>query len=185
MSEQQQTRTIQQALDLAVQHHNSGRLAQAESIYNQILQSDPNQPVALHLLGVIAHQVGKNDKAVDLITRALAIKPDYADAHNNLGAALGELGKLEEAVASYEKALALKPDFAEAHHNLHALLLDPNDLAPAIKCMERAVDIYSSNTNYRFVLGMLWDYSGDTQKAATHFDMVKNGASFDRAKLYA
>ena len=56
MSEQQQTLTIQQALDLAVQHHNEGRLSQAESIYQQILRSDPNQPIALHLLGVIAHQ---------------------------------------------------------------------------------------------------------------------------------
>ena len=80
MPEQQQTLTIQQALDLAVQHHTAGRLPQAESIYNQILQSDPDQPVALHLLGVIAHQVGKHDTAVDLITKALAIKPDFAEA---------------------------------------------------------------------------------------------------------
>ena len=67
MSEQEQTLTIQQALDLAVQHHNSGRLPQAETIYQQILQSNPSQPVALHLLGVITHQVGKNDVAINPI----------------------------------------------------------------------------------------------------------------------
>ena len=65
MSEQQQTLTIQQAIDLGVQHHNAGRLPEAENIYQQILQSEPNHPTALHLLGVIAHQVGKNDTAVD------------------------------------------------------------------------------------------------------------------------
>ena len=58
MPEQQQTLTIQQGLDLAVQHHTAGRLPQAESIYKQILQSHPDQPVALHQLGVIANQVG-------------------------------------------------------------------------------------------------------------------------------
>ena len=73
MAEQEQTLSTQQAIDLAVQHHNEGRLSQAESIYNQILQSDPNQPIALHLLGVIARQVGKNDTAVDLITKAISI----------------------------------------------------------------------------------------------------------------
>jgi len=57
----QQTLTIQQSLDLAVQHHNAGDLPKAEGIYRQILQSEPNQPVALNLLGVIARQVGKND----------------------------------------------------------------------------------------------------------------------------
>ena len=76
MSEQQQTLTIQQAIDLAVQHHTAGHLPQAENIFQPILQADPNQPVALHLLGVIAHQVGKNDIAADLITRTLAIKPN-------------------------------------------------------------------------------------------------------------
>ena len=77
-SSEQQTLTIQQAIDLAVQHHTAGRFFEAESIYQQILQTDPNQPVALNLLGVIAHQVGKNDIAVDLITKALSLKPDYA-----------------------------------------------------------------------------------------------------------
>ena len=94
MSEPQQTLTVQQALDLAVQHHNEGRLPQAETIYQQILQTDPNQPVALHLLGVVAYQTGKSDLAVDRITRALAIKPDYAEAHSNLGLEALELLKL-------------------------------------------------------------------------------------------
>ena len=32
-SSEQQTLTLQQALDLAVQHHNEGRLSDAENIY--------------------------------------------------------------------------------------------------------------------------------------------------------
>ena len=91
MPEQQQTTTIGQALDLAIQHHTAGRLSEAESIYQQILENTPNHPVALHLLGVIAHQVGKNTIAVDLITKALASKPDYSEAHSNLGNLFREL----------------------------------------------------------------------------------------------
>ena len=51
--------------------------------------------------------------------------------------------------------------------------------------MEKAIDIDPLNMNHRFVLGMLWDYSGDAQKATTHFDMVENGESLYRAKLDA
>ena len=54
----QQTLTIEQAIEFALEHHNAGDLSKAESIYNQILQAEPNQPEALHLLGVIAHQMG-------------------------------------------------------------------------------------------------------------------------------
>ena len=45
----QQNLTVQQAIDLAVQHHTAGRLPEAENVYNQILQVEPNQPVALLL----------------------------------------------------------------------------------------------------------------------------------------
>ena len=51
--------------------------------------------------------------------------------------------------------------------------------------MEKAIDIDPLNMNHRFILGMLWDYSGDTQKATTHFDIVENGESLYRARLDA
>jgi len=134
-------RTIQQSLDLAVQHHSAGRLPEAEGIYRQILQADPNQPVALHLLGVIAHQAGKNDIAVGLIGKALAINSDYAEAHNNLGLALQEQGNLDDAVASYRKALAIKPEFAEAHYNLGNAFLGQGKLDEAVASYRMALAI--------------------------------------------
>ena len=91
----QQTPGIRQSLALAVQHHNAGDLPKAEDIYRQILQVDSNQPVALHFLGLAAHQAGKNETAVELITKALVINPDYAEAHSNLGLALQNLGQLD------------------------------------------------------------------------------------------
>ena len=81
----QQTLTIEQGLALAMQHLSANRPSEAADVYQLILQSDPAQPVALHRLGVIAHQMGRSETAVDLITMAIANKPDYVGAHNNLG----------------------------------------------------------------------------------------------------
>ena len=114
MSGQQQPPTI----DLAVQHFSAGRLSEAERICEQILQNDPNQPVNLHLLGVITHQLGKNEAAADLIAKAVELKPDLTAAHFNLAIVLTALGRLDEAIASYRRALALKPDYPEAHNNI-------------------------------------------------------------------
>ena len=58
-----QTFTIQQALDLAVKQHSAGELSKAEDIYNQILQADPNQPQALHLL--FAETLFPDDELLD------------------------------------------------------------------------------------------------------------------------
>jgi len=144
-AEQEQTLTVQQAIDLALQYHNAGDLSKAESIYNQIIQIEPNQPIALHLLGVIAHQVGKNDIAVELITKAISIKPDLTEAHSNLGHTLKDLGELDKAVKSYQKAVFIKPDFAEAHNNLGTTLQELGQLEEAVKSYQKAIDI---NSNY-------------------------------------
>ena len=55
--------SISRALELGMRHHTGGDLSKAESIYQQILQAEPNHPFALHLLGVVSHQVGKIDIA--------------------------------------------------------------------------------------------------------------------------
>ena len=128
---QQQQLKIQQAIDLSVLHHNAGDLQKAESIYKQILKEEPNHPIVLHLLGVIAHQYGKNEIAVDLIGKALAIKPNYAEARCNLGNVYKVLGRIEEAVANYYGALAIKPDYADAHYNLGISLNELNRLDEA------------------------------------------------------
>ena len=54
------SRTLRTAVDL----HQSGRLREAEAAYRNVLVGNPNNPDALHLLGLIAHQAGRLDEAV-------------------------------------------------------------------------------------------------------------------------
>ena len=48
----------------------AGRLAEARDICQRVLQADPDQPVALHLLGVVALQTGKPDIAATIIAKS-------------------------------------------------------------------------------------------------------------------
>jgi len=107
--------TISEALAIAVQHHQAGRLQSAEQIYRQILQVESNQPDAIHLLGVIAHQEGMHEDAVTYIRHAIALKGDAVPFHNNLGEAYRALSRIVEAVACYRRALGLKPKCLEFH----------------------------------------------------------------------
>ena len=165
----QQTLSIQQSLELAVQHHTAGRLPQAENIYQQILKADPNQPDALNLLGVIAHQVGKYDIAVDLITRALANKPDNAQAHYDLGKAFIKLGKLDEAVASFHKALAIKPDYAEAHIYLGSALKELGRMEEAAASCQKVIAIKPDDAMAYNNLGVVLQYLGKIDDAMENY----------------
>ena len=63
-------------LALAVKQHQAGNLREAEDLYRQILRAEPRHGDALHLLGVIAHQVGRHDVAVEYIRKAAAGKAE-------------------------------------------------------------------------------------------------------------
>jgi tetratricopeptide (TPR) repeat protein len=95
-----------------------GDLKQAEQIYRQILQVDPDNPDAHHLLGMVAQGTGTREAGIALIRKAIALNPVQAAYHSNLGIALHKQGQLVEAIASYREALSLRPDNALAQANL-------------------------------------------------------------------
>jgi len=114
-------------------------LDEAERLYRQILAADSHHADAMHLLGVLAHQLGRNESAVDLITRAIAQNGRVPAFHNNLGNALKALGSWEEAVLSYGRALALKPDLFTAHYNIGLARQAQGNLAEAASSYGRAL----------------------------------------------
>jgi predicted O-linked N-acetylglucosamine transferase (SPINDLY family) len=126
-------------LDAALQHHQAGRLSEAEAAYREMLAVDPENIDALHFLGVISHQRGEHGRAAELISRALSRNPSNAPAHNNLGNTLGAQGKLNEAVVSYLNALALDPDYVDALVNLGAALRAQGKPDRALACYQRAL----------------------------------------------
>lgn len=109
--------TLPQAIQRAMALQQAGSLSQAEVIYRQVLQLVPRHPVALHYLGMIAHQVGKNEAAIALLREAISIAPTSA-MFCNLGLVQRAHGQPDAAIESYRKALALQPNFFEAHSNL-------------------------------------------------------------------
>jgi len=131
--------TISQALDLAVRRHQAGQLAEAEAIYRQILAAQPNHADALHLLGVIAHQVGRHDLAVEWIRRAIGVNPAGLQYHLNLGNALAAQGQVDEAIAMYHGELRLNPDNPEACNNLGNALRQRGRPDEAVAAYRRAL----------------------------------------------
>jgi len=138
--------TFQRALAL----HRSGRLEQARTMYRQVLLTQPEDPDALHQLGVIAVQTGDPQGGIELIRQSLQIKPDQAEFHSSLGNALRELKKPEEALESYERALELDPRHAAALNNRGSALLDLGRPAEALESYERSLALRPNHAGTLF-----------------------------------
>ena len=135
----------QHALQTAMAQHQAGSLPQAEALYKQVLQTLPNQPDALHLLGLINKQKGDLKTAAQLMRKALAVNPNYVEAYVNLGATLQEQNNLSDAADCYRKAIALRPNYAEVHSNLGVVLKAQEHLHESAECFVRALELNPSS----------------------------------------
>ena len=125
----------------ALTFHRQGQLALAQAVYEKILEIQPGNVDALHLLGVIAAQMQNPRKAVELIDQAIALNPNSAAAYNNRGSALKELGRFEEALADYDRAIAIEAAYAEAHFNRGVVLYELKQLAAALASYAQAIAV--------------------------------------------
>lgn len=127
------------AFDIALRHHEAGRLPEAEALYRQILREYPRHADALNCLGLIAYSAGKNDVAVELIGQAIGENPSSPSYYNNQGLPLQRMGRVDDAIAGYRKALSLRPGYAQAHYNLGNALKDKGELVEAVAAYRDAL----------------------------------------------
>jgi tetratricopeptide (TPR) repeat protein len=165
--------SVAQALAMAWEYYQAGQLQQAEQLFRQILQADPNQVDALHLLGLIALQTGRDTLALYYLQAAVHLRPDFAEAHNNLGMALQTQGKFAEAVLSHEQAVRLRPDFAEAHNNLGRALQLLGNLAGAVASFQEAVRLRPDYAELHYNLGSVLQQQGKLADAAVCLQEVR------------
>ncbi len=122
-----------------MEHHQAGRLSEAEALYRQVIAAEPGRPEAWHHLGIIARKLGRPDLAMQWIGHALALQPGDPAALFELGLACSRADRLEEAVAAYRQALEFRPADPEACNNLATALVRLGKAEEALPIYERAL----------------------------------------------
>lgn len=123
----------------ALAHLNAQRWPEAVAAARTALELRPNQPDAIHVLGVVAWRTGRLAEAAQLIRATVALAPNYAEAHRNLGIVLQEIGQPGNAIACFRRATELQPTMADAHFHLATLLREKGDLDAALSIYQRVI----------------------------------------------
>ncbi len=144
-------------------------MAQARALYRQVVNLDPDQADALHLLGLVAHQAGQHDIAIETIARAIEIEPEIALYRCSLGNALRALGRLDEAARAYINAIRFDPDFAEAHYNLGIVMVALGRFDEATQAYTNAIRFNPGFAEAHYNLGNVLLQSGRLDKAMAAF----------------
>jgi tetratricopeptide (TPR) repeat protein len=130
-----------QTIQNAIRLHETGDLAGAESAYRLVLKAEPDQPMALHYLGMILHQRGRSEEGLRLVRKSLAGASDVPDFHCNLAVILRDMGRLDDAVAALCRAIRMRPRYPEALNNLGDVLRQLGKPAEARSVLEQSIEI--------------------------------------------
>lgn len=158
--------------DLALSHHQAGRMAEAEPLYRQVLAIAPRHADSLHLLGVLYFQTGRAEVADVLIGQAIAIDSQRSDFFSNHGLVLQTLGQLDAAIAQYGKALAIKPDNADALFNLGISLQLKEDYDGAIARYREAIHVKPDYCQAYNNIGTILQNQGKIDQAISSYQQV-------------
>lgn len=102
--------TIDEALQIALDHHRSGRLADAEEVYGRILDVAPGRLDVLYNRAFAQQMQGKLTAAVASYRALVEKSPGAAAAYARLGDVMLWIGRLGAAIDHYEIATALAPN---------------------------------------------------------------------------
>ena len=160
---------LSEAIALALEHYQEGRLQEADSHCRQILQFAPKSPDALHILGVIAHQTGRNDLALQYLEEAIKLSPASAEMHNSLAEAYRAQGQFDRAAAHFRHALGINPSMAEAHCNLGIVLRLHGSQEEAVSHFQQAIQLKPSLAQAHNNLGSVYFYQGRVDEAINEF----------------
>ncbi|HKY69416.1 MAG TPA: tetratricopeptide repeat protein [Gammaproteobacteria bacterium] len=162
------TEKLKQAL--AFQQKN--KLTEAVALLENILSEDPENPDALHGLGLCYVQNHQLNKALPYLKKAVILAPKIPGFHNNLGNLYKALGQLNAAEIHYQEALRLKSPYPEALNNLAALYYLQGQTQTAINLLKKAIREDPDSVDAHYNLGNCLASQERLLEANTHYQKV-------------
>ncbi|MBW4579254.1 MAG: FkbM family methyltransferase [Tildeniella nuda ZEHNDER 1965/U140] len=155
----------------AHQCYQAGQLAEAETLYRQMLKQDPEQIAALTWLALIVDQLGRPEESIAYYDRLLSLQPS-AEVHSNLGTLLCRLGRVQEGLEHQQQAVALKPDQPETHYNLGVILSQIGQIDQAIAHYQQVIALAPNYGAAHNNLAMALYKQGKLEDAIAHYQQA-------------
>ncbi|XP_068837964.1 tetratricopeptide repeat protein 13 isoform X4 [Capricornis sumatraensis] len=128
--------------------------ATAHEDFQQSLELNKNQPIAMLYKGLTFFHRGLLKEAIESFKEALKQKVDFIDAYKSLGQAYRELGNFEAATESFQKALLLNQNHVQTLQLRGMMLYHHGSLHEALKNFKRCLQLEPYNEVCQYMKGL-------------------------------
>lgn len=173
----------QAAIQSALALQQAGNLKQAALIYQQVLETEPENPDAWHLLGMTLFTGDEFETAIECLQNALVLVPDHPDVLANLGVVYRSSGDHANAQLVLEKAVQINPDSVQAQTNLGTVYLEQGSYDAAQSQFEKALSIDAQFDQAAMNLANLWQRQGRFHDAESCYRSILEQGNPDPVAL--
>lgn len=132
---------IQDRAAIALEHHNAGRLAEAEVVYREVLHERADYPAIHHNLGVLLVNTARINEGIEQFQKAVVIDPEYEPAYWSMAKAMQQACRFKEAAKACEEVISINPEHYGAQLALGRLLLKLGQRGRALDIFARTMDL--------------------------------------------
>jgi tetratricopeptide (TPR) repeat protein len=105
-----QTQNLEESYNQARQHMENGEYGQANAIYDNILENQPNNISVLKMKGIVQSNQGDHVSSLKQFFKVLQNNPNDVMSLTGMGIGFGNLGEYQEAAIYFDRALKEKPN---------------------------------------------------------------------------
>jgi len=186
---------LQQALDidpsllwarfyLAKVHMDLGQYGRAREELELGLQTRPNVPHFLSLLGEVHRKLGNPALAMELNRQALKFDPALTPAYYYIGLACMDLNKEDEAIAALESSIKSPFVAPEMYLTLGSLYARRKRYEEGEELCRKAVALDPSRPEGHVNLAQLYNIRGASDKALHELKLALEGKTFPSTSYY-
>ncbi|KAH6838164.1 Tetratricopeptide repeat superfamily protein [Perilla frutescens var. hirtella] len=158
---------------------NEGKYAYAISIFDKILQEEPDYPEALIGRGTAYAFQRELHAAIADFTKAIQSNPSAGEAWKRRGQARAALGESAKAIADLTKALEFEPNSPDILHERGIVNFKFKDYKAAVEDLSACVEVDDQNKSAYTYLGQALSSLGEYRRAEeAHMKAIQIDQSF-------
>ncbi|UNC92440.1 tetratricopeptide repeat protein [Candidatus Contubernalis alkaliaceticus] len=162
---------------LGMAYSELGNHEEALKEFNLILALNQNpkfKAVTHNCRGNIYAEQGRYEEALQEFENTLKLDNNFVDVYFNLGATCYNMNKFEESIEHFKNALKYFDDDWEIFYYLGKSYGNLGFLKEAIYYVEKASQLKGGITAIHLELGVLYELSGEKNKAKNQYSKIKN-----------
>ena len=152
-------------LEQAMENHKKGKWQEADTVYEELLQEEPENAEVMYLLAISKNSQNQLDEAENIIEKAIELNGNAPAFLQTKGMILARKGKTDEAIEILSKALTKNPNLYQSHITIGHLYYAKGMKKEAAKHFNMAIKVDKEQVEGHVNLAKILIDQGEPQEA--------------------